>query len=36
MRRADRISYLDVDDPGILADVDDPEAYRRLLVESRA
>jgi molybdenum cofactor cytidylyltransferase len=23
--------YLDVDDPGILADVDDPEAYRKLV-----
>ena len=27
----DRTRYVDVDDPGILADVDDPEAYRRLL-----
>lgn len=26
-----RTQYLDVDDPGILADVDDPEAYRKLL-----
>ena len=34
-RYAGEIAYLDVDDPGILADVDDPEAYRRLLAESR-
>ena len=27
--------YVDVDDPGIFSDIDDPEAYRRL-VESRA
>ena len=27
---ADRTEFLDVDDPGILADIDDPEAYRRL------
>lgn len=33
-RHAGEIAYLDVDDPGILADVDDPEAYRRLLAES--
>ena len=24
-------AFIDVDDPGILADIDDPEAYRRLL-----
>jgi len=24
-------AFLDVDDPGILADIDDPEAYRRLM-----
>jgi molybdenum cofactor cytidylyltransferase len=30
-RHADRIRYADVDDPGILDDVDDPAAYRRLL-----
>jgi len=35
-RYASEIAYLDVDDPGVLADVDDPEAYRRLLRESRA
>jgi molybdenum cofactor cytidylyltransferase len=27
--------YIDVDDPGILADVDDPEAYRRLMETTR-
>ncbi len=26
----DRTEYVDVDDPGIFTDVDDPEAYRRL------
>jgi molybdenum cofactor cytidylyltransferase len=26
----DRTQYVDVDDPGIFADIDDPEAYRRL------
>jgi|SRR5581483_3854973 len=30
-RHAAEIRYVDVDDPGILDDVDDPEAYRRLL-----
>jgi CTP:molybdopterin cytidylyltransferase MocA len=30
-RHAGEIAYIDVDDPGILADVDDPEAYRRLV-----
>lgn len=30
-RHVDRTEYVDVDDPGILADIDDPEAYRRLL-----
>ena len=27
--------YVDVDDPGILTDVDDPEAYRRMMAEAR-
>ena len=26
----DRIRYLDVDDPGVLADIDDAEAYRKI------
>ncbi len=30
-RHADKIVYLDVDDPGILADVDDPEAYKAIV-----
>jgi len=30
-RHAAQIRYVDVDDPGILDDVDDPEAYRRLV-----
>lgn len=30
-RHAAQIRYLDVDDPGILEDADDPEAYARLL-----
>jgi molybdenum cofactor cytidylyltransferase len=30
-RYVDRTEYLDVDDSGILTDVDDPEAYRRLM-----
>jgi len=30
-RHADQIAYIDVADPGILDDIDDPEAYRRLL-----
>jgi molybdenum cofactor cytidylyltransferase len=30
-RHADEIAYIDVDDPGILADVDDPAAYASLL-----
>jgi molybdenum cofactor cytidylyltransferase len=34
-RYAGEIAYLDVDDSGILADVDDPEAYRSLLAENR-
>lgn len=29
-RYVSRTEYVDVDDPGILADIDDPEAYRRL------
>lgn len=28
--------YVDVDDPGIFADIDTPEAYQRLLQETRA
>jgi len=35
-RHAGEIAYIDVDDPGVLADVDDPEAYRRLVAGSRA
>lgn len=27
---SDRICYLDVDDPGVLADIDDAEAYRKI------
>ena len=34
-RHAGEIAYFDVDDPGILADVDDPEAYRRLVAGER-
>jgi len=30
-RNADRIVYVDVDDPGVLADIDDPAAYRALV-----
>ncbi len=30
-RYADRADYLDVDDPGVLLDIDDPAAYERLL-----
>jgi molybdenum cofactor cytidylyltransferase len=30
-RHAGEIAYIDVDDPGILTNVDDPDAYRRLL-----
>ncbi len=29
-QRADRIAYVEVDDPGVLADIDDLEAYRKL------
>jgi len=29
-QRADRIAYIDVDDSGVLADIDDLEAYRKL------
>jgi molybdenum cofactor cytidylyltransferase len=36
MRHACEIAYIDVDDPGILADVDDPAAYARLLARSGA
>jgi len=28
---ADRTDFLDLDDPGIVADIDDPEAYRALI-----
>jgi molybdenum cofactor cytidylyltransferase len=35
-RHAGEIAYIDVDDPGILADVDDPAAYARLLAGSGA
>jgi len=35
-RHASEITYIDVDDPGILADVDDPAAYARLLARSGA
>jgi len=34
-RHAGGIAYIDVDDPGILADVDDPAAYQRLITETR-
>ena len=34
-RHAHEIAYIDVDDPGILADVDDPAAYARLTTELR-
>jgi molybdenum cofactor cytidylyltransferase len=30
-RHAAQTGFIDVDDPGILADIDDPEAYRRLI-----
>ena len=30
-RHLDHTCYVDVEDPGILADVDDPESYRRLI-----
>jgi len=35
-RHAVEIAYVEVDDPGILADIDDPEGYRRLLGERGA
>jgi len=35
-QHAGEIAYIDVDDPGILADVDDPQAYARLLARSSA
>jgi molybdenum cofactor cytidylyltransferase len=35
-RHAAEIAYIEVDDPGILTDVDEPETYRRLVTESRA
>jgi molybdenum cofactor cytidylyltransferase len=34
-RHVDRTHYLDVDDPGILSDIDDPEAYRVLQETAR-
>ena len=34
-RHASEIAYIDVDDPGILQDVDDPAAYQRLITEPR-
>jgi len=33
-RHAPEIGYVDVDDPGVITDVDDAEAYRRLLAET--
>lgn len=35
-RHAAETLYVDVDDPGVLTDVDDPEQYRRLLAEDPA
>jgi molybdenum cofactor cytidylyltransferase len=35
-RHSAEIAYVDVDDPGILADIDDSEAYRRLLAGADA
>jgi len=35
-RHSSEIAYIEVDDPGILADVDDPAAYQRLLARSGA
>lgn len=35
MHHEQEIAYVDVDDPGILADVDDPAAYARLIAGSR-
>jgi len=35
-RHTDEIAYVDVDDPGTLADVDDPAAYAKLLAGSGA
>lgn len=34
-RHVPHTEYVDVDDPGIFADIDTPEAYRRLLLEPR-
>jgi molybdenum cofactor cytidylyltransferase len=34
-RHADRTQYVDVEDAGVLADIDDPEAYRRLAGTAR-
>ena len=33
-RHADRVRYLDVTDPGILFDVDEPSDYQRLIAEA--
>jgi CTP:molybdopterin cytidylyltransferase MocA len=35
-RHVEQTRYLDVSDPGIFADIDTPEAYQRLLAETRA
>jgi len=35
-QHAGEIAYIDVDDPGILADVDDPAAYASLMAGSGA
>ena len=34
-RHVSQTLYLDVDDPGILADIDDPAAYRKLVEAAR-
>jgi molybdenum cofactor cytidylyltransferase len=34
-RHAAGIHYLETDDPGVIADIDDPEAYRRLVRGAR-
>jgi molybdenum cofactor cytidylyltransferase len=34
-RHVPNTQYVDVTDPGIFADIDTPEAYQRLLVETR-
>ncbi|MCC6389190.1 MAG: nucleotidyltransferase family protein [Bryobacterales bacterium] len=35
-RYVDRTIYLDTDDPGILVDIDDPQAYDRLVTQASA